>query len=642
LKVLFTYNVKLELDLHINIQKNQMKKITTFLLLFVITFSQAQLFNSVRTNGGGDNHIASRTVTDWLHYDNGTNANAFGAQSGSATLGVYIKLSPTLLAGHINRQIEEVKFFLGADAANMTSNLTIEIYTDPAAAPVYTEDFPSSSLTPGNWNTVTLSNPFVITGAELYVGYKLTSAGYVIGVDDGSNYVTGVNFYTFNGGAMSSWDNIASYNFNLQVGVGGAITSNDAGVSNINLPAILPQPGNTNIEATITNYGANTLNSIDFNYQVDGGTVQTDQLTGLNIPTGQSTTVTHSVPWNATVGSHNVDVFVSNFNGNGPDDITANDHMIKTFSVASNFTQKKPLYEEFTSSTCPPCANLNSNYFNNSFLSTNTGKYNLIKYQMNWPSPGDPYYTSEGGDRRAYYGVNSVPTLFLDGFDGTHFNTIALQQDLDAAYAEPAFFAMTSSYSIDPNTKDINVTVNVNPYLSGDYTLHCAVVEKTTTGNVGNNGETEFYNVMMKMVPDANGTAAAVVADVPESFNITANLNGTNIEEYSDLEVIVFLQDTGSKKVMQSVKSVDSSGAVEDVVFSSLKIYPNPTTGSLFINNAEDMSIEIYNISGNLLFKEKDLSNQTNISLDNLTNGVYFVKFIKDDKIDLRKIVVNK
>ena len=34
---------------------------------------------------------------------------------------------------------------------------------------------------------------------------------------------------------------------------------------------------------------------------------------------------------------------------------------------------------------------------------------------MSWPSPGDPYYTVEGGQRRTYYAVNTVPRLVMNG-----------------------------------------------------------------------------------------------------------------------------------------------------------------------------------------------------------------------------------
>ena len=619
-----------------------MKKITTLLLMFLtVTFSQAQLFSSVRTNGGSDQHASNRVVTDWLHYDNGSNFTAFGASSGSHTVGAYINLTSNLLAGHINRQIEEVKFYLGDDASNITDNITVEIYTDPTAAPVYTEDFPMAGLTAGDWNTVTLATPFVIDGTELYVGYKYTASGFIIGVDDGSNFVSNVNFYTYDGGPMTSWDGVAAYNFNLQAGVGGATATNDAGVNNVNLPAILPAPASTPIEATIVNYGVTTLNSIDFNYQVDNGTVQTDNLTGLNLASGQSTTVTHSVPWNATTGAHSVDVYVSNFNGNGADDIPANDHKVKTVSVASNSTQNLPLYEEFTSSTCGPCAYFNSNVFTTNFLNNNANKYTLVKYQMDWPGVGDPYYTAEGGVGKSFYGVSGVPQLFIAGSESTASSTNDLQQELDAKYAEPSFFAMTSTYVIDANN-NITVSVDVSPYLTGDYTLHCAVVEKTTSGNVGSNGETEFHNVMMKMVPDASGTPAALVADTPASFTLDASLANTNIEEFNDLEVVVFLQDDSTKEVMQSAKSVDNNSAVEDVVFKNLTVYPNPSNGILIINNAQNMNLQILSLNGQILFEKNGLSQQNNIDLSNLPEGIYMAKFIKNDKVGIRKVVINK
>ena len=609
-------------------------------MLFAITFSQAQLLSSTRNNKGQETTVL-RTVSKWLHYDNGSNYTSTGYSS-RRDMGVYIKLTPMLLSPYINRPIEEVKFFLGSGATNISDNVTIKIYKDPTAAPVYTEDFPMSSLTAGAWNTVTLSTPFVIDGSEIYIGYRYFAAGSsIIGVDDGANFVPNVNYFSYYGSALQSWEGIFfEKNLNIQVGIGGSQATNDAGFSNEYLPEILPSPANVNIKATIGNFGTNTLNSIDFNYKIDGGAVHTDHLTGLNLATDQNITVTHSVPWNATVGSHNVDVFLSNFNGTGADDVATDDHIIKTVKVASNSTQNIPLYEEFTSSSCSPCATFNSSYFNPSFLSNNAGKYNLVKYQMYWPNV-DPYYTAEGGVRKSYYNVISVPTLYLDGGEATHFNTTALQNDLDTAYAADAFFTMTSSYTIDSDTKDINVTVNINPYLTGNYTLHCAVVEKTTTNNATTNGETEFHNVMMKMVPNADGTPVSLVADTPATFNISSNLDGTHIEEYTDLEVVVFLQDDSNKKVMQSTKSTDVTGAVESVVFKNLKVYPNPTTGTIYINNAKNMQLQIFKINGGLVYQQNDLAPNEIIRLD-LANGIYLAKFIKNDKVDVRKIVVMK
>ena len=57
----------------------------------------------------------------------------------------------------------------------------------------------------------------------------------------------------------------------------------------------------------------------------------------------------------------------------------------------------KPLYEVFTSSTCGPCAYANP--ILDAVLEANPGTHSLVKYQMNWPGSGDPYYTAEGGVR---------------------------------------------------------------------------------------------------------------------------------------------------------------------------------------------------------------------------------------------------
>jgi len=626
------------------IKKNIMKKITLLLAFILMGLSSinAQLFDVIRTNGGAVN-TQSRTVTDWLHYDNDANANAFGASSGSHTLGVYIKLTSTVLASHINRQIEEMRFYLGAQATNITGNVSIEIYTSPSAPPVYTEDFPMSTLTADDWNTVSLATPYAITGAELYVGYKFTAPGYVIGVDDGAAFVAGVNYYTYDGPSFTAWDGVSQTNFNLQAGVGGATAANDAGVSDVDMPNIVVV-GNHDILATITNYGSTVLNSIDFNYKVDNGTTQTQSLTGLNLTNGQSANFTHNVAWDAIAGLHSLDVWVSNFNSIGADDIPANDHLIKAVSVASQTTQNMPLYEEFTSSTCGPCASFNADSFNMTFLNVNTGHYNLIKYQMSWPGSGDIYYTAEGGVRRTYYGVSGVPTLYLEGSVGPDFfqHPNQLQPKLDEAYAAPAYFDMTASYAIDATSHDITVDVNWDAYLSGNYTLHCAVVEKTTTGNVGNNGETSFHNVMMKMLPNASGTSITTTADVFGSVQLSGALANTFVEDWNDLEVVVFMQDDTNKTVMQSTKAVLQTSDVQDVTFAKVRIYPNPSNGQISIDNAAGMQIQIVDVLGNVVYTNNNLSVSNSLVLNNLSNGVYFVRLHKGNKTGLRKIVIAK
>ncbi len=53
-----------------------------------------------------------------------------------------------------------------------------------------------------------------------------------------------------------------------------------------------------------------------------------------------------------------------------------------------------PLYEVFTSSTCGPCAPANAHM--SPIFAQYTEQLAVVKYQMNWPDSGDPYFTDEG------------------------------------------------------------------------------------------------------------------------------------------------------------------------------------------------------------------------------------------------------
>lgn len=60
------------------------------------------------------------------------------------------------------------------------------------------------------------------------------------------------------------------------------VTTDDVELTSIDLASIIPQ-GNTEIKGSIKNEGFNTITSFDLNWQVDGGTVNTQNYTGQNI-----------------------------------------------------------------------------------------------------------------------------------------------------------------------------------------------------------------------------------------------------------------------------------------------------------------------------------------------------------------------
>lgn len=326
--------------------------------------------------------------------------------------------------------------------------------------------------------------------------------------------------------------------------------NNDAEMASINISPYAAA-GNIDIECTFKNSGLNNITSIDINYQIDAGTIITENLTGLNLTTTETLDHTFATQWAATAGNYTINVWISNMNGNGDDDDTSNDLLSQPISIATQSVQNIPLYEEFTSSTCPPCATFNTNTFT-PFMNAHPDDITVIKYQMSWPAPGDPYYTAEGGTRRSYYGVSFVPDLYAGGV-----NTATTSTGVNNAYThetnKPAFFDITSSFT--PNGTNITVGVDIMPYITADFKVHIVVIEKLTDGNVGNNGETEFHNVMMKMLPNADGTTINFVTGTNSSYSETYDMSSTFVEEMSDLAVVVFIQNDDTKEIFQSAYS---------------------------------------------------------------------------------------
>jgi hypothetical protein len=80
-----------------------------------------------------------------------------------------------------------------------------------------------------------------------------------------------------------------------------------------------------------------------------------------------------------------------------------------------------------------------------------------------------------------------------------------------------------------------------------------AVSEKTTKNNLGNDEETQYHHVFMKMLENAEGIAIeSIKAGEYHRLELSCDLSETNVEEMSDLEVVMWLQDYTTKEVFNS------------------------------------------------------------------------------------------
>lgn len=419
------------------------------------------------------------------------------------------------------------------------------------------------------------------------------------------------------------------------------VTTDDVAFTNLEMASIIPQ-GETEIKGTLKNEGFNTITSFDLSWQVGGGDVHTQNYSSQNIAPGQEFNFTHSQAWASTPGAHSVKVWVSN--PNVTDSNNSNDEILHDVSVASNSTHKVPIYEKYSSSTCPPCYGFNTTAFNPFFANYGHDKATLISYQVNWPGAGDPYYTAEVGARVSYYGINAAPTLLLNTVPGTYGTSAALQQALEQMMTDDplAFFSIDSDHTITGN--NIEVEINITPYLTGDFTVRAMVIEKETTGNIATNGETVFHHVFMKALPNANGTTLSFEHDVPQTLTLSADLSSTNVEEMDDLAVVVFIQDNSTKQILQSAYTTSSGivlGMDEQLAKSHVILVPNPTTGMVRVVSEHDVQIQVFDLTGKTVYTSSDVKANATLDLSGLGKGTFLVNITgKDGVKTVKKLMI--
>jgi len=400
----------------------------------------------------------------------------------------------------------------------------------------------------------------------------------------------------------------------------------------INTPSIISS-GMTNITGTIKNNGANDINSYDLSYTIDGETPVTTSITGVNIASDATATYTHPTQWNATTGTHSLVVNITNINGS-TDANPADNTLTKTIYVASQTVPKMCLIEGFTSSTCAPCKTWNTTF--NPWAITNDANMNYIKYQVNWPGTGDPYYIQQAGDRTNYYNNGYAPYMFANGVD-LNLSVASLNAAVALAATENTAFSIdcTPTYNGDI----VTIPVTINPYVTiSDLKVHVVVCEKKTTGNVGNNGETEWHHVMMQMLPSSSGTTVSFTDGTAYTNTLTKDMSPSTIfvEEMSDLIAIVFIQDNTTKQVLQSKTfPINQYVGINDPSVSNIQVYPNPTSGIINITNAENAVISVYNMLGEVVATAKNVNS---MDLSNLLEGNYIVKIQTNINVITQKI----
>lgn len=371
-----------------------------------------------------------------------------------------------------------------------------------------------------------------------------------------------------------------------------ALKNNDASIDEINILDKLPMSDNR-ISFTITNSGHDAINNFEAEYYFNDNEIVTEFFETY-MESLDTRTFTFMKKKNLNPDKNNCIVEITKVNG-VPDDDETNNHLQKPVFVGYGSTQRTVMIEHFSSCTCPHCPSADA--IMATLTANNPDKFTYVKYEMDWPGLGDPYYTEEGGAMKDYYQVYGIPDLFFDSKD-IYYQDIN-QRKFDSLYASHSFADIKGTFTVTGNTVNINVDV-ISHFDMNGYRLMVSVNEKTTTQN----NRDEFHHVMMKMIPDPYGTAIDLNAKEAKHFEFTQDMSGTFVEEMNDLEVAVWIQKRSTKEIVNSHFMYESTTAVNPV--SNIQIIDNqdrtlsvvwntpsfgePTGYDLYINGTKVLS----------------------------------------------------
>ena len=323
---------------------------------------------------------------------------------------------------------------------------------------------------------------------------------------------------------------------------------------------------------------------------------------------------------------------------------------------------QKVLLENWTSSTCPPCASNNPAL--RQWVSDHWANLAAVAYHVGWPSPGnDPMYLynpTQSYDRRYYYGVNAVPEGILMGtytYIGSPFNW----SDMTSHYNTIITTNVAAGISVvdtrippDSNKAHIVVT-NYTNLPSGTYYLRVMAVERwiVYSSPPGTNGETIFENVFRKSFPSSTGTAISTNAGT-YTFDFTYYMDP--VWNDTSIITIAFIQNDNDHSIMNTSRNGMVTGVTPNTndvpaQYSLSQNYPNPfnpTTNIKFnLPKNEFVTLKVYDMIGNevkTLVEGIHSAGKYNIEFDgsNLSSGVYFYTLKTENYAETKKMILLK
>lgn len=416
----------------------------------------------------------------------------------------------------------------------------------------------------------------------------------------------------------------------------------------------------------IVNSGTTTITSFDVSVNVYGSTI-TENVTGVNLATGQSMEVLFTNSILLAGGSNNADATVSNINGGADGDLTDNDACALVDPVIPA-VGKVVVGEEATGTWCPWC--VRGTVFMERFE----------EYGPYWAGiavhNGDPMVDT---DYDAAIGglISGYPSALVDR--GGEVDPSAMSNDFYDRLVTPPTAIIYNTSSWDANSRELTVTVTADFQMAANssYKLACVLTEDGVTGTTsdyaqanayagGSNGVMGGYELLPSPVPASQMVYDHVAREVQpsfagdaSSFPATVNAGEQHARTYTftipqawnenNINIIgLLIAPNGTIDNAGKAKIGSDTGIDELNASQTFRMYPNPSSSMTFVagNFSENASVSmrLLDLSGKVIstndYGVVTPGSELPIATSLLDGGIYIVELTVNNTIMTQRLVV--
>ena len=301
-------------------------------------------------------------------------------------------------------------------------------------------------------------------------------------------------------------------------------------------------------------------------------------------------------------------------------------------SVSNAFAQKRlVLIEEFTNDGCGPCARYSPTL--DAVIDERLGDVIAVKYHGNYPDPDDPIYLAQKetlDKRRSFYQVNAFPTTFMNGDNlGNGLSSSNLNNAISYYMQEPDNYSIEASYTIAGGKISIQTkTIAKQDVNNSNLRLFAAVVEEHINCEQAlPNGETELNFTCRQLLPNGDGYQLPSTIKSGESNSYNTDWTIQNINDTTEIGLVVFLQDIATKKILATAYVPKKAQGEDSIAIKSLTNTPDLICtpnyyGSVVVRNdgsnnikSAILNVEVngskktYSWTGDLAYLQRDTIN---------------------------------